>query len=196
VFYLKHVFKILLAIRLLKWTLRTNLWTLRTRLGTTASNFLQGKTFDNIFKVNTQALIHSNFFDSKMNHHSGLKDLTLNEMATTKYKKPCVCAIIESINKSIISHVSLMYLSCVFENMYFSCISHVFLMYFSCISHVFLMHFSCIFHVYLMYLSYVSLMYLSCISHVCLMYNLKTCISDVSLMYLSCIYKKIILILF
>ncbi len=48
-------------------------------------------------KVYTQVLIHSNLFDSKMNHHGGLKDLTLNEMAITKYKKPFVCAIIEVI---------------------------------------------------------------------------------------------------
>ena len=48
-------------------------------------------------KVYTQALIHSNLFDSKMNHHGGLKDLTLNEMAITKNKKPFVCAIIEGI---------------------------------------------------------------------------------------------------
>ena len=43
----------------------------------------------------TQALIHSNLFDSKINHHGGLKELTLSEMALTKYKKPFVCAIIE-----------------------------------------------------------------------------------------------------
>jgi hypothetical protein len=48
-------------------------------------------------KVYTQALIHSNLFDSKMNMHGGLKELTLNEMAITKYKKPFVCAIIEGI---------------------------------------------------------------------------------------------------
>jgi hypothetical protein len=46
-------------------------------------------------KVHTQALIHSNLFDSKISHHGGLKDLTLSDMATTKYKKPFVCAIIE-----------------------------------------------------------------------------------------------------
>ncbi len=46
-------------------------------------------------KVYTQALIHSNLFDSKINHHGGLKDLTLSDMATTKYKKPFVCAIID-----------------------------------------------------------------------------------------------------
>ena len=46
-------------------------------------------------KVYTQALIHSNLFDSKISHHGGLKDLTLSDMAITKYKKPFVCAIIE-----------------------------------------------------------------------------------------------------
>ncbi len=75
-------------------------------------------------KVYTQALIHSNLFDSKINHHGGLKDLTLSDMATMKYKKPFVCAIIEGTN-----------------NMQFSCNPHVFIenMYFPCISHVNLM---------------------------------------------------------
>ena len=75
------------------------------------------------------------------------------------------------LTKQCISHVSLMYYSCIYMCMYFSCISHVFahkfshvyLMYFSCnlfyfksrlvtcISHVFRMYFACISHVFLMY---------------------------------------------
>jgi len=62
-------------------------------------------------KVYTQALIHSNLFDSKINHHGGLKELTLSEMATTKYKKPFVCAIIEGNNPHVYP-------------MDFTCISH------------------------------------------------------------------------
>ncbi len=45
-------------------------------------------------KYFTQALIHSNIFDSNVNH-GYLKYLTLAEMAEMKYKKPFVCAIIE-----------------------------------------------------------------------------------------------------
>ena len=48
--------------------------------------------FITALKVYTQALIHSNLFDSKISHHGGLKYLTLSDMATTKYKKPFVCA--------------------------------------------------------------------------------------------------------
>ena len=49
-------------------------------------------------KVYSQALIHSNLFDSKINQHGRLKDITLSEMATTKHKKPFVCAVIEGTN--------------------------------------------------------------------------------------------------
>ncbi len=48
-------------------------------------------------KVYTHALIHSNLFDTNINQHGNLKDLTLDEMARKKYKKPFVCTIIEGI---------------------------------------------------------------------------------------------------
>ena len=83
-------------------------------------------------KVFTQALIHSNLFDSKIDHNGGLKDLTLSEMAITKYKKPFVCAIIEGTNIHVFS-------------MYFPCNSHVFLLYLLKI-HVFVMYLACIKH--------------------------------------------------
>ena len=47
--------------------------------------------------VFTQALIHSNLFDTHVNQHGNLKDLTLSEMADIKYKKPFVCTIKEGI---------------------------------------------------------------------------------------------------
>jgi hypothetical protein len=48
-------------------------------------------------KVYTQALINSNLFDSNIDQHGGLKDLTLSDMATKNNKKPFVCTIIEGI---------------------------------------------------------------------------------------------------
>ncbi len=44
-------------------------------------------------KVYSQVLIHSNLFDSKINQHGRLKDITLSEMAKNKHKKPFVTNI-------------------------------------------------------------------------------------------------------
>ena len=43
----------------------------------------------------SQALIHSNLFESHINRHGKLTDLTLNEMATRNLKKPFICVIID-----------------------------------------------------------------------------------------------------
>ena len=57
--------------------------------------FSNSKNLITTARIFTQALIHSNLFDTHVNQHGDLKDLTLNDMASTKYKKPFVCAIKE-----------------------------------------------------------------------------------------------------
>ena len=54
-------------------------------------------------KFYTQALIHSNLFNSNVAKHGNLKDLSLAEMATKKHKLPFVCTIIEGIRDYISS---------------------------------------------------------------------------------------------
>jgi hypothetical protein len=44
-------------------------------------------------QVYTQALIHSNLFDSYVNRNQNLKTLSISEMIDVNYKKPFVCFI-------------------------------------------------------------------------------------------------------
>jgi len=74
-------------------------------------------------KVYTQALIHSNLFNTHLTQHGELDDLTLSQMAFKKSNKPFVCAIIEG------------------NFMFFSCYLYVFYMYFTCYLYVFYMYY-------------------------------------------------------
>ena len=71
-------------------------------------------------KVYTQALIHSNLFNTHLTKNGELKDLTLSQMALKKSNRPFVCGIIEG------------------NLMYFSCNLYVIYMYYICFLYVYL----------------------------------------------------------